>query len=221
LSLARYYNWLIFRTIDPQLHRVLKKYGRGRLADIGCGSKPYKSIASKYFTEHVGIDHAVTAHDKSEINIESDAYSIPVESESFETVLCTDVLEHLEEPDKAIQEAYRILKNDGIAIYTVPLIWHLHEEPRDFYRYTRYGLKYLFEKNHFKIIELVALSGFTITFAQELSYFLMHVRGKSKVNPFWWVIPPSLIIIQSIAYLIGKIEKNEMFTAEYLIVARK
>jgi SAM-dependent methyltransferase len=135
--------------------------------------------------------------------------------------MCTDVLEHLEEPSDAIAEAKRILKPGGFAIYTVPFFWHLHEAPRDFYRYSKYGLQYLFEKNGFEIVELKALSGFFVTFGQELSYFLMNFRGRSKFNPLWWFIPISVNCIQLFAYLLGKIERNEDFTIEYIIVVKK
>jgi SAM-dependent methyltransferase len=82
------------------------------------------------------------------------------------------VLEHLEEPEAAIRECHRVLRPGGTAIYTVPFIWHLHEEPRDFFRYSKYGLRYLFEKVGFEIVELRALSGFWVTFGQLFVYNL-------------------------------------------------
>ena len=85
-----------------------------------------------YVTEHVGLDHENTLHNKSKIDLFGTAYDIPAEVEHFDTFLCTAVFERLEEPDKAIREAKRILKKGGYAIYTVPLFWHIHEEPRDF-----------------------------------------------------------------------------------------
>lgn len=95
-----------------------------------------------------------------------------MDDESVDTILCTSVLEHLELPWKAIKEMNRILKSNGCIVDTVPLFWHLYEEPRDFYRYTKYGLKYLFEKNGFEIVELKPLSDFWVTFGQELVYYL-------------------------------------------------
>jgi SAM-dependent methyltransferase len=136
-------------------------------------------------------------------------------------VLCTDVLEHLEEPALAISEACRVLRSGGYAIYTVPLFWHIHEEPRDFYRYTTYGLRYLFEKSGFEIIEISALSGFSVTFTQEIVYFLYRYRRGGWINPFWWIIPPLGHVIQLLGYGLNKIERTEMFTCEYIVVARK
>lgn len=171
-----------------------------------------------YVTEHIGLDHQDSLHTKDNVDIFGSAYKIPRENECFDTVLCTAVLEHLEEPDKAIAESNRVLKKGGIAIYTVPFFWHLHEEPRDFYRYTKYGLKYLFEKNGFEVVELKALSGFWVTFGQELVYYLWrfrHGRVRSKII--------SLIggVIQALAYILDKADKAENFTWMYLVVARK
>ena len=70
------------------------------------------------------------------------------------------------------------LQSGGYALYSIPLFWHLHEEPRDFYRYTRYGIRHLFEKVGFEIIEIDPLSGFWVTFGSELNdYITSLARG--------------------------------------------
>jgi SAM-dependent methyltransferase len=220
-KLVKYYNWLIFKIINPALEPLLKKYAHGRTADIGCGEKPYKEILSHLVDEHIGIDHPNTIHNRSNIDIFSDAYKIDIPDESIDFILCTDVLEHLEEPKQAIAEAYRILKKGKYVIYTVPLFWHLHEEPRDFYRYTKYGMSYLFEQNGFKIIEIISLSGFIVTFTQLFAYYLLRFRKGKYFNPLWWFIPPFVFIVQRIAYLLNKIDNSKMFTVEYIVVAHK
>ena len=219
-KLSRSHNWLIYRLIDPALQRRLAQYATGSLIDIGCGDKPYLEMAAPYVSEHVGLDHEASLHDRTQIDLVGTAYTIPAPAQRYATVLCTDVLEHLEEPGAALAEAFRVLKPGGYAIYTVPLFWHLHEEPRDFYRYTRHGLKYLFEKVDFEIIEILPLSGFIATFSQELVYFLYGLRGR-RINPLWWIIPVLGAAIQATAYALNKIDRSHAFTIEYLIVARK
>ena len=219
-KLSRSHNWLIYRLIDPALRQRLAQYATGSLIDIGCGDKPYAEMAAPYVSEHVGLDHAESLHDRTRVDLTGTACAIPAPADRFETVLCTDVLEHLEEPGAALAEAFRVLKPGGYAIYTVPLFWHLHEEPRDFYRYTRHGLKYLFEKADFGVIEIVPLSGFVATFSQELVYFLYRFRGR-PINPLWWIIPPVGTVIQAVAYALNKIDRSYAFTIEYLIVAHK
>lgn len=215
------HNWLVCKISDKALDEKIQKYAKGKLLDIGCGDKPYVEMVKPYVTEYTGIDHQDTLHNKSDIDRFGTAYDIPATDGEFDSAICTAVLEHLEEPDKAIKEANRVLKEGGFAIYTVPLFWHLHEEPRDFYRYTKYGLRYLFEKNRFEIVELKPLSGFCVTFGQELVYYLYRFRKWGKLDPLWWIIPFIGMFIQGICYLLNKIDHSEEFTWMYLVVVRK
>ncbi len=212
-------NLLVNRLHDRELERVARAYVRGRLIDIGCGTKPYEALLAPYVAEHVGVDHAHTPHDPSRIDIVASAYDIPVEDESFDTVLCTSVLEHLEEPAAALRESHRILRPGGIAVYSVPFIWHLHEEPRDFYRFSKYGLAYLFDKVEFEICELKALSSFWVTFGQLLVYNLYRANRR----PLSWipVIPALGVMVQAGAYALDRLDRNEKWTWAYLVVARR
>ena len=216
-----YYNWLVEKIRYNELLIVARKYANRRLLDIGCGVKPYEKLFSPFVSEHIGLDYNETIHNKDHIDMFSTVYNIPVEDNLFDTILCSEVLEHLKEPDKAIEEANRVLKKNGYAIYTVPLFWHLHEEPKDFYRYTKYGLKYLFEKNGFEIVEIKALSGFWVTFGQEFVYYLRRFRRGGKLNPLWWLVPLIGLVIQGIVYILDHLDKAEQWTWSYLVVAKK
>jgi SAM-dependent methyltransferase len=128
------------------------------------------------------------------------------------------VIEHLERPQEAIIEMYRIVKPGGHIILTCPLFWHIHEEPRDFFRYTKYGIGYMFEKVGFKIVEIRPLSGFVVTFAQEFVYYLDSFKGNRMliygINILQW-------IIQKAAYYLNKYDKSYHFTWMYLVIAKK
>jgi SAM-dependent methyltransferase len=212
-------NWLIYLIHDRVLLKFSKKYFAGSLIDIGCGNKPYKTLLKPYVSSHVGIDHEHTLHEKSKIDRFGTAYDIPAEDSEFDCALCTAVLEHLEEPEKALRECYRVLKRGGVAIYSVPFIWHLHEEPRDFYRFSKYGLNYLFQKVGFEIIEVKALSGFWVTFGQLFVYNIYRFnRGPLRLIP---IIPLIGLLIQGISYLLDRIDKTEQWTWMYMVVVRK
>ena len=73
-------------------------------------------------------------------------------------------------------EAKRLLRPGGHLILTAPFFWPLHEEPRDFYRYSPYGLRYLLEETGFEVVEVVPLSGVWTTLALHLSYALTKYR---------------------------------------------
>jgi len=97
-------NWLVYKIANKALSETIQKYAKGKLLDIGCGEKQYEVLTKNFVTEHIGLDHEDTLHDKSKTDLLGTAYNIPVENGYFDTVLCTAVLEHLEEPDKAIKE---------------------------------------------------------------------------------------------------------------------
>lgn len=212
-------HWLVNKIHDEQLLLLTKKYLKNRLLDIGCGTKPYRDLLGPYVSEHIGVDQEGTLHDKSNIDLFGSAYQIPTEDASFDSAICTAVLEHLEEPELALRECYRVLKPGGVAIYSVPFIWHLHEEPRDFYRFSKYGLKYLFEKVGFEVLELKALSGFWVTFGQLFVYYLYRFN----LGPFRWfrIIYTLGLLIQAFSYFLDKLDKTEQWTWMYMVVAKK
>lgn len=212
-------NLLIYHIHDNELKRSASNYLKGKLIDIGCGTKPYKTLLVPYVTEHIGVDHEGTFHSKSNVDLFGTAYDIPICDNSFDSAICTAVLEHLEEPEKALRECYRILKPGGVAFYSVPFIWPVHEKPRDFFRYSNYGLEYLFKKTGFEVVELKALSGFWVTFGQLLVYNLYRLnRGPLK---WFWIINLLSLLIQVVAYGMDKIDKNEDYTWMNIVVARK
>jgi ubiquinone/menaquinone biosynthesis C-methylase UbiE len=191
----------------------------GRLIDIGCGEKPYSQMFRPYITEHVGVDHEGSLHDLSHADLVGTAYALPVSDETFDTALCSSVLEHLEEPEQALRECYRVLRPGGAAIYTIPHIWHLHEEPRDFYRFTKYGIRYLFEKAGFESVDVVPLSGFWVTWGTMLAYYV------DRLNRGWLrrlrVVDAATLAIQGVALAMERADRPERWTWAYLVVARR
>jgi ubiquinone/menaquinone biosynthesis C-methylase UbiE len=89
-------NLLISYIHDRELKRLASSYLRGSMIDIGCGEKPYKALLSPHVTRHVGLDHIDSLHDKSNVDLFGTAYEIPAEDNSFDSAICTAVLEHLE-----------------------------------------------------------------------------------------------------------------------------
>ena len=104
--------------------------------DIGCGGAPY----AKYFPNRVGFDHAAGP----DVDVVGDAHHLPFQDGEFERILCTEVLEHLLDPAKAIAEMRRVLQPGGMLILTTGFVFPLHDAPHDYWRFTRYGLEHLF-----------------------------------------------------------------------------
>ena len=130
------------------------------------------------------------------------------------------MLEHLEEPENAIRECYRVMKTGGYAIYSVPFIWHLHEEPRDFFRYSKYGLQYLFEKVGFEVIEIRPLSGFAVTFIQLHLYILNGKFNKGIIKRIG-VVRLYSYLMQRLGLFLNKHDNTKQWTWMYIIVAKK
>lgn len=213
-------NFLIHHLHDKALEEALQAHASGRMLDIGCGTKPYEALAKSYVAEHIGLDRDDPFNKSAKIDIVGTAYDMPVESGSFDVAMSTAALEHLAEPDKALQECFRVLKPGGKAIYSVPLFWHVHMAPWDYFRYTKYGLQHVFEKAGFDVVEVKALSGFWTTFGQLFVYYL----GRSdRFAPVRWLRIVTLLSlpIQAIAFVLDKLDKAEDWTWMYLIVARK
>jgi SAM-dependent methyltransferase len=124
---------------------------RGRLLDVGCGEKPYVDIFQPFVREYVGVEHEGTfgATHSSSRSSKPDAFydgqTLPFESQSFDTVICIQVLEHVPRPQRVLDEMARVVKKDGIVIVSTPFSFRLHEEPHDYFRYTPHGLRSMFE----------------------------------------------------------------------------
>jgi SAM-dependent methyltransferase len=135
---------------------VLKKHAQllnGNIIDIGCGAKPYKEYTTS--SRYIGMDESEGAS----CDVRAGAVSIPFKPDSFDSVICTEVLEHLDEPGKCILEIERVLRSGGYLYVTVPQSWGLHYEPHDYWRFTRYGIEYLLKKHDFEIVDIERLGG--------------------------------------------------------------
>lgn len=213
----RPWNWMVHRINAQAMEQTLRKYARGTLVDIGCGKKPYAEMTHELVDRHIGVDHPDTLHGLDSIDVVADAYDTTLPNASADTVLSTTVMEHLERPQDAMNEMARILKPGGHLILSVPLFWHLHEEPRDFFRYTKYGIAHLMRSSGLEVAEIQPLSGFVVMAAAEFCYWLEAITFPT----------PLARIAQSIAQNGGWFlhrrgwDRTEAFTWLYIAVGRK
>lgn len=175
------YNWLAKHQLERAISTAAANYARGRLIDIGCGEKPYRTQFAAFIDEHVGVDHPDSPHALNHVDVLAVADSIPLPDAEFDTALLSEVLEHLEDPLASLREAHRLLRPGGHLILTTPFIWVLHEEPRDFYRYSPFGLRWLLEQAGFEVVQVTPLGGQWSTLALLLSYSLRESRVPSRI----------------------------------------
>jgi SAM-dependent methyltransferase len=129
----------------------LSTHIHGHLLDVGCGSKPYRSLFKVDHYRGLDIDSPVTREQRVADDL-YDGTKFPYQNETFDSALCNQVLEHVFNPDQFLTEINRVLKPGGKLLLTVPFVWDEHEQPYDYARYSSFGLSALLEKNGFKII---------------------------------------------------------------------
>lgn len=118
--------------------------GPGRTLDIGAQNGPYAA----WFPDRVALD----IKPGRGVQILGDAQALGLADASFDRVLCTEVLEHLPEPQRAIDEMRRVLKPGGTLLLTTRFLFPIHDAPHDYFRFTKYGLRHLLRD--FEILEL-------------------------------------------------------------------
>lgn len=191
--------------------------------DCGCGDKPYKNLFKGKYSKYIGMDFPGSSRKKI-MDFYGSGLHCPIKNDTFNTVLLIQVLEHTPNPEQLLSELYRVLKDDGIIIATVPFIYPLHSEPYDYFRFTKYGIKTLFEKN-FEILSLANKTYFFSAWAQMLILHLWFPIKNIK-NKFFYLLAglPTLLlisIIQVAAILLDSVSKDKKFTTGYSVVARK
>ena len=150
----------------------------GNLLDFGGGSKPYQNLFVKsqnYFSIEVLSNKE---------NLESDVYyngsKLPFADNAFDSILCTEVFEHVENINEVVLELFRVLKPGGKMIVTTPFMCIEHEMPFDFRRFSFNGLKSLMINNNFKILKSQKLlNNFHVIF-QTLNFYIYQVLLKKK-----------------------------------------
>ena len=141
-------------------------YIRGKTLDIGAGGFDRYGGSFPLVTEYIRMD--IKGAD-----IVGSIYDIPFEENTFDSLVSTQVFEHLAHPQKGALEMHRVLKKGGHALVTVPQWNELHEEPHDYFRYTRYGLESLFAEAGFTIVSITRVGGYYSTLAQMKIRFLL------------------------------------------------
>ena len=173
-----YYNWALYDNSDS----FLEKYSiviKGTLYDLGCGERPYESFFLNYCSKYIGVDWSDTMHNLKADIIADLNQPLPIGCGDADTIVSISVMEHLKEPQNFLNECHRILKPEGYLILQVPFMWHVHEAPHDYFRYTRFGLKYMLEKAGFAEINIEEQTGFWLNWFIKLNYQLIRIRYRS------------------------------------------
>jgi SAM-dependent methyltransferase len=163
-SLARY-------SLHKEVLGLINQHAEGACLDSGSGRCPFRAWLERRCS-------AVTTTDVEDrvgqADLIADIQSMPgIEDSSFDTVLCTQVLEHVPRPWEALREMARVLRPGGKLILSVPHLSPIHEAPSDYYRYTRYGLEELCRQAGLELLQVGSAGGLLAFLAHGFSYVLL------------------------------------------------
>jgi len=127
----------------------------GALLDAGSGNQPFADWYDAQVERVVALDAAPLEG----VSVLGFADQLPFRAGSFDTVLCTEVLEHVTNAERACAELFRVLRPGGHLLVTVPYLYPTHEAPYDFRRFTHYGLRSLLERHGLEVVSLDAKGG--------------------------------------------------------------
>jgi SAM-dependent methyltransferase len=128
---------------------ALLEHARGLLIDLGCGNAPLTGVYGPRVDEYIWADWPASS-DRQLFQLDHEVdlnEKLALPSKSYDTVLLSDVLEHIAEPDLLMSELARITKPNGHIIVGVPFMYSVHEKPHDYHRYTRFKLSHFASKH--------------------------------------------------------------------------
>lgn len=141
-------------------HRAIQSFATGRLVDLGCGSVPLYQMYRPHVEEITCIDWPHSHYDLQFADYFMDlSKSLDLTSEYYDTIVSSDVLEHVAEVDVIWSEMTRVCKPGGHIIIGTPFLYPLHDAPYDYWRYTSYNLRRCCEKHGLEVVDLAAYGG--------------------------------------------------------------
>lgn len=224
-EISRLVNYYKFYIVKRLLHKSFKKNGKeyikGLILDVGSGLSPFQKYVKN--GRFITLDYTMDVNP----TLVGLATYLPFKSNSFDSIICTDVLEHLEEPSSCIKEMRRVLKVSGYIYITVPMLWCLHYEPYDFYRFTKYGLTYLLKKENLHIVRVEPIGKIFSYAAARFCEKLYNIVNKTifflpKQWRFVVVIPltlPFSFLLCNFTSLFDKMNKRDIFS--WCVIAQK
>ena len=220
VSLARFRKLAL--ALDPAARRLRTEIKRvaGGLApadsvlDLGSGAAPYAGL----------IRHRryVTADLLAAADVRCDATILPFRSAAFDLVLCTELLEHVPDPDATLREIRRVMHDRGILLLTTPLTWGVHA-PHDYHRWTDSGLIGLLTRHGFQVRHLRSRGGVFLALGELLLVIPWQVLGEARERTWWrtllYAAGYALLVIPALGLAaLDPLDRRQHFTLGYVVV---
>jgi SAM-dependent methyltransferase len=189
---------------------------RARVLDAGAGEGSYSHHFAKqrYCALDLGIGDA--AWNYSRLDVVGDLENLPFRDAVFDACINVVTLEHVREPAAVVRELARSLVPGGRLLLVAPHEWEEHQQPHDYYRYTRYGIAYLLESAGLTDVSITPVGGFFRLLSRRLLNALQFFPGPSMFVAAIFLVPPALVLP-----LFEPLDRRRNFTLGFICTARK
>lgn len=197
---------------------ALRDHACGDFADFGCGTAPFFGAYRGLVDTVCWVDWPSSPHETRHLDVIADLnQQVPIETASFDTIFTSSVLEHIWKHDVFLDEIARTLRPDGKLILVVPFLYWLHEEPHDYFRWTKYALAKACEERGLEVRWLEPYGG-GIDVLIDLS---MRALASVSMRVAGWLARPlaKLLVMPRIAKLGGAAKAK--LPLGYVLVAQK
>jgi SAM-dependent methyltransferase len=202
-----------------------------RLLNAGAGEGHYRVFFDSCLYESTDITTGFSNGDHR-LSYLSDLHYIPVRNNTYDVIVNNQVLEHVEFPQRVIEEFYRVLKPGGQLFLTAPQSWGIHMAPHHYYNFTRYGLESLFNNANLEIKSISPLGGVFWNLAKIISKLPKGIisgyrRSKNTkalvmLYPFYLLSKPLCeYIIPFVFFYLDRIDNSRGWTIGYACHCQK
>ena len=169
-----------------EVFRALRRYCIGHVLDVG-GWDFYltakrKGIPFAHWTNIEPGERRPEIRDEQYTFIQGDGCAMTFADNSFDTVLCIQVVEHTMDPMDMVREIARVLKPKHHAIFLIPQTANMHMAPQHFYNFTRFWSEEIMARAGLQIVELIPLGGLWSSTASRLLYFFLQSLRLCKTS---------------------------------------
>jgi SAM-dependent methyltransferase len=189
---------------------------KARLLDAGAGEGQHRSFFARQ--RYTGVDLAVgdSGWDYGSLDAIADLNALPFADGQFDAAINIVTLEHLREPQRAVAELGRALAAGGQLLIVAPQDWEMHQEPYDYFRYTRHGLDWLLNQAGLRAERIAPVGGLFRVLARRclgaLAYFPFPLR---------WLAALVLVPLGMLLPLFDFLDRDHKCTLGYVCIARK
>ena len=208
--------------IESEVRYASDRLREGQIVlDAGAGEARHKINFKQ--ARYIALDagYGDSSWNYSKLDIRGDLEKIPLLGASVDCVLCMVVLEHTRNPREVLLEFARVLKPGGLLVMVVPFLWEEHQAPHDYFRFTRYGVRLLFESSPFRLDLLSPIGGFFWVCARRSVYFLSYFQKGWRWILFLLLAPFFGLLFPIVLYFLDRLDRTRNYSLGFRIRATR